>query len=64
MGRNQDLRRRIAGLERVIEAHELKIRQERMKPNPDEGVMAGWKAEMEGHRKVIQKLIRRLKREW
>ncbi len=36
MGRNKDLRKRIAGLEDIIVAHEVKIRAELAKANPDE----------------------------
>lgn len=64
MGRNQQLRRKIAGRERVIEAHQNKIRQESAKTHPDELLIGGWEREIEIHRKAIEKLVHRLKREW
>ncbi len=64
MGRNQQLRRKIAGRERVIEAHQDKIQAESAKPRPDEVLINGWEREIEIHRKAIEKLVRRLKREW
>jgi hypothetical protein len=36
MGRNQDIRRKIAGRERVIKEHEEKIRRERARSEPDQ----------------------------
>ena len=64
MGRNKDLRKKIAGHRRVIEAHEEKIRQQRAKEHPDEDLVDGWLEEIAGHRKAIEQLSRRLKREW
>jgi len=64
MGRNKDLRARIAGQQRVIEKHENKIRQERLKPLADEGLISGWQREIEAAKTRIQHLTRRLKREW
>jgi hypothetical protein len=64
MGRNKDLRKKIAGHHRVIELHEEKIRRQRNKDNPDEDLIAGWLEEIAGHKKAIEQLSRRLKREW
>ena len=64
MGRNKDLRKKIAGRQRVIELHEEKIRQQRSKDHPDEDLIAGWRDEIAGHKKAIEQLSRRLKREW
>lgn len=64
MGRNRELRRKIAALEEVVRAHEEKIRNERMKPMPNESYILGWKREISTAREKIDRLIRRLKREW
>ncbi|PYU96697.1 MAG: hypothetical protein DMG26_10170 [Acidobacteria bacterium] len=64
MGRNKDLRRKIAACQSVIEAHEEKIRAEQTKPHPSEELLAGWKREIETQKKAIAHLTRRLKREW
>jgi len=39
MGRNKELRKKIAAQREDIGDHEEKIRRERMKPEPDEGVI-------------------------
>lgn len=64
MGRNRELRRKIAAQEKVVEEHEEKIRQERLKPQPDEGVIRTWQREVAAARKKIESLPRRLKKEW
>ncbi len=64
MGRNRQMRRKIAGRERVIDRHQEKIRAESAKAHPDDLLIDGWKREIEIHRKAIEKLVRRLKREW
>ena len=64
MGRNQDLRRKIAGREKVIEEHEEKIRRERMKPASDESLIDHWQREIDARRSEIARLTRRLKRAW
>lgn len=64
MGRNRDLRKRLAGCQRVIEAHEEKIHQERMKTHPNEELLWGWQREIEVQKKIMAQLMRRLKREW
>ncbi len=64
MGRNRELRRKIAAQEKVVEIHEDRIRQERAKSNPDEGVIRTWQREVAAARKKIDLLGRRLKREW
>ncbi len=63
MGRNKELRRKIAAQEKVIEHHLEKIRRERMKSNPDEGVIRTWQREIATARKKMDLLSRRLKRE-
>jgi hypothetical protein len=64
MGRNRELRKRIVSQDEVIRDHEQKIRQERMKPQPDEGVIRTWQREIAAARKKVDSLTRRLKREW
>ena len=64
MGRNKDLRKKIAGHQRVIELHEEKIRRQRTKDHPDEELIAGWLEEIARHKKAIEHFSRRLKREW
>ena len=64
MGRNKDLRERIAGWQRVIEAHEEKIQEERSRPHPSDDLIGGWQREIETQRRAIARAMRRLKREW
>jgi hypothetical protein len=64
MGRNRELRKKIAALEEVVGAHEDKIRNERMKPTPNETYILAWKREISTARGKIERLTRRLKREW
>ena len=64
MGRNKNLRRKIAGYQCVIEEHEAKIRAELTKPHPNEDYIRGWKREIEAQEAAIARLTRRLKREW
>jgi predicted RNase H-like nuclease (RuvC/YqgF family) len=64
MGRNRELKRKIAGLERVIESHEDKIRLELLRPQPDEDLVFSWRREIDAARKRVARLSRRLKREW
>jgi hypothetical protein len=63
MGRNQDLRRKIVGREKVVKEHEAKIRRERMKPAPDESLI-DWRREIDARKSDIARLTRRLKRAW
>jgi hypothetical protein len=64
MGRNKELRKKIAGLREVVEDHEEKIRREQMKPMPNESYIRGWRREINAARENIERLVRRLKREW
>jgi hypothetical protein len=63
MGRNKDLRKKIAGWENTIAEHEDKIRRELTKEYPNEEYIQGWRREIEGHREKVARLTRRLKRE-
>jgi hypothetical protein len=64
MGRNNELRKKIAAQREVAEEHEEKIRRERMKPMPNESYIRGWQREVNTAPKNIEHLVRRLKREW
>ena len=64
MGRNKDLRKKIAARERVIEAHEEKIRLERARAHPSEDLLRGWQREIDTQKKAVAHLMRRLTREW
>jgi len=56
VGRNLDLRRRIAGSQRMIEEHENKIRRERIKTQPDEDLIAHWQHEIEVRKQQVVRL--------
>jgi hypothetical protein len=64
MGRNKELRKKIAAQREVAEEHEEKIRRERMKPMPNESYIRGWRREINSATEKIETLVRRLKREW
>jgi hypothetical protein len=64
MGRNKELRKRIAAQREVIADHEEKIGRERMKPMPNESYIRGWRREINAATEKIEDLVRRLKREW
>ena len=64
MERNEGLRKKIAALREVVEEHEEKIRREQMKPMPNDSYIRGWRREIDTVRGSIERLVRRLKREW
>lgn len=64
MGRNKDLRRKIAGRQRMIETHERKIRRELLKPRPDESLIAHWQSEIKVWEEQVVHLNRRLEKDW
>jgi hypothetical protein len=64
MGRNKELRKKSAAQREVAEEHEQKIRRERLKPMPNESYIRGWTREIKTARDNIERLVRRLKREW
>jgi hypothetical protein len=64
MGRNKDLRKKIAGRRRMIERHEAKIRGELAKPHPDDSLIAHWRSEIVAVEEKVTELIRRLERDW
>jgi hypothetical protein len=62
MGRNKQLRKRIAGQLRVIAPHQEKIEQELLKPAPDMGFIRKWEREIDIARRKVRKLEERLGR--
>lgn len=56
MGKNKQLRKRIAGQLRVIAAHQEKIEAELRKPTPDLGYIRKWEREIDIARKNVRKL--------
>jgi hypothetical protein len=64
MGRNKDLRKKIAGRQRMIEGHEEKIRRELSRPHTDESLIAHWRSEIEAVREKVTELTRRMERNW
>ena len=64
MGRNKELRKKIAAQQRVIEDHELRIEQEQMKAHPDQGYIRSWQREISAARSKVAALTRRLKKDW
>ena len=64
MGRNKELRKKIAARRKVVEEHEEKVRREQMKPEPDDGLIRTWQREIGAARNKIDLLTCRLKREW
>jgi len=64
MGRNQDLRKKIAGCRRVIEVHQKKISGELLKQDPSDTLIDRWQREIETQERRAALLTRRLKREW
>jgi hypothetical protein len=64
MGRNEDLRKRIAGYREIIEKHEIRIRSELAKDRPNESEIASWHREIKVWNETVARLTRRLKRGW
>ena len=64
MGRSKRIRKDLAGLEGALRRHQEKIEIERAKPMPDSGRIAHWEAEIRAFRKQIDRLLRRLRRNW
>jgi hypothetical protein len=64
MGRNKNLRKAIAGQQKVVEGHEAKVREERKNSQPSEEYIANWEREIEVAKARVAHLMRRLKREW
>jgi hypothetical protein len=51
MGRNKNIRNRIAGLEQAIAVHEKKIENEEAKPNCNMKRINHWRGEIDGWKK-------------
>jgi hypothetical protein len=62
MGRNKDIRKRIAGLLRTISRHQRKIEEELRKPLPDAGYIRKWEKEIDIARTRMRKFEQRLER--
>ena len=54
------LKIKIESLKKQIKQHEDKIRKERTKNSPDEGMIKHWEIEIASFRAGIEKIIRRL----
>ena len=59
MGNNR-LKKKIESLKKQIRQHENKIRKERAKNFPDEGMIRHWEVEIASFRTAIEKIMRRL----
>jgi hypothetical protein len=62
MGRNKQLRKRIAGQLRVIASHQEKIEAELQRPTPDSGYIMKWQREIDIARKNVRKLSEQLEK--
>lgn len=64
MSRNKQIRKDIAGWERAVRKHEEKIGIERAKPIPNSARIAHWEGEIRSFKKQIDRLLRRLRKDW
>lgn len=62
MGKNKQIRKRITGLYRVIEAHQPKIQDELRKNVSDAGFIRKREREIDFARKAVRKLEKRLEK--
>jgi len=62
MGRNKQLRKRIAGQLRVIARHREKIESELHRPAPDLGYITKWRHEIDIARNNVRKLSEQLEK--
>jgi hypothetical protein len=62
MGRNKQLRKRIAGQLRVIATHQEKIEAELRRPTPDSDYITKWGREIDIARKNVRKLSEQLEK--
>ena len=53
MGRNKDLREKIASIRRKIGEHEDKIRREHAKTQPNQNFIVHWEHEIDAHKNVL-----------
>jgi hypothetical protein len=42
VGRNKEIRKKVEGHRRMVLDHQVKVRQELKKPDPDYGLIANW----------------------
>ena len=59
MGNNR-LKKKIESLKKQIKQHEDKIRKERVKNFPDEGMIKHWEVEIASFSTAIERIMRRL----
>jgi hypothetical protein len=64
MGRNKDLRKKIAGYQEIIRKHEAKILSELSQDQPDDSQIASWQRELGVWKETVARLTGRLKRDW
>jgi len=57
---NKRLKNKIESLKKQIRQHEDKIRKERIKNSPDEGMIKHWEVEIASFRTGMEKIMRRL----
>lgn len=57
---NTRLKKKIEGLKKQIKQHEDKIKRERMKNFPNEGMIKHWEIEIASFKKGMGKIMRRL----
>jgi uncharacterized coiled-coil protein SlyX len=62
MGKNKQLRKRIAGQLRVIAAHQEKIEAELSQATPDSGYITKWQREIDIARRNMRKLNEQLEK--
>jgi uncharacterized protein (DUF1800 family) len=64
VGRNRQLRVRLAGVEKKLSEHEAKIRAELGSPLADPARIKGWQREISAWEKERERILRRLNRDW
>jgi hypothetical protein len=64
MSRNKKIRKNIAGWEGAVRRHEAKIETERAKASPDLDLIEHWQSEIKSFNETIDRLLRRLRRDW
>lgn len=62
MGRNKNIRKHIAGLQRTMREHELKIEEELRKDYPNRGLIKKWSVEIQNDKDRIVLLKQRMAR--
>jgi hypothetical protein len=62
VGKNRQLRKRIAGQQRVIREHEDKVAQELRKRTPDIRLIRKWERDIDKAQKLMRELEQKLAR--